>query len=208
MHTLQSIYKNKLVAVIRGATEEEIIPIAKALHEGGVNILEITAETPSVLSLLKRVSYEFGNEVTVGAGSVLDSETARNVIMAGAKFIFAPTVNVETIQMAKRYGVVSIPGAMTPTEILTAYEYGADIIKIFPAGVLGPKYVKDLHGPLPHIPLMPTGGVDLDNIREYFQNGAVAAGVGGSLVDAKKTIDKTALRELTKKAIQFREKIS
>lgn len=207
MNTLQSIYENKLVAVIRGAKEEEIVSIAKALHKGGVNVLEITTETPGVVSLIERVSNEFGEEVTVGAGTVLDPETARAAIMAGAKFIFSPTVNVETIQMAKRYGAVSIPGAMTPTEILTAYENGADIIKVFPAGIMGPKYLKDVHGPLPHIPLMPTGGVDLDNIQAYFENGAIAAGLGSALVNTKQPINDRALHEMTEKASQFRAKV-
>lgn len=207
MDILRSIYENKLVAVIRGAKGEEIISIAKALHEGGVHILEITAETPGVMSLIERLSSEFGDEVTVGAGTVLDAETARAAIMSGARFIFSPTVNVETIRMAKRYGVVSIPGAMTPTEILTAYEHGADLIKVFPANIMGPRYLKDVHGPLPHIPLMPTGGVSLDNIQEYFKNGAVAAGLGSALVDTKKAMDSTALKEITEKASQFRDKV-
>src|SRR5699024_8648066 len=106
--------------------------------------------------------------------------------MAGAEFIFSPTVNPETIQLTNRYGAVSIPGAMTPTEILTAYEHGADVIKVFPANILGPRYLKDVHGPLPHIPLMPTGGIDVKNIKEYFQYGAAAAGIGSSLVDTQK----------------------
>ncbi|HEU5139771.1 MAG TPA: bifunctional 4-hydroxy-2-oxoglutarate aldolase/2-dehydro-3-deoxy-phosphogluconate aldolase [Bacillales bacterium] len=208
MNTIQSIYENKLVAVIRGAKGDDVVQIAKALKSGGVNILEITAETPGVLSLIEQVSSEFGDEVTVGAGTVLDPETARAAIMAGAKFIFSPTVNLETIRMTKRYGAVSIPGAMTPTEILTAYENGADIIKVFPANIMGPRYLKDVHGPLPHIPLMPTGGVNLDNIHEYFQNGAVAAGLGSALVDTKKQVNESTLKELTEKASKFRAKIS
>lgn len=208
MNTIQSIYENKLVAVIRGAKGDDVVQIAKALKSGGVNILEITAETPGVLSLIEQVSSELGDEVTVGAGTVLDPETARAAIMAGAKFIFSPTVNLETIRMTKRYGAVSIPGAMTPTEILTAYENGADIIKVFPANIMGPRYLKDVHGPLPHIPLMPTGGVNLDNIHEYFQNGAVAAGLGSALVDTKKQVNESTLKELTEKASKFRAKIS
>lgn len=203
MKTLQSIYDHKLVAVIRGAEGEEIVNIAEALYEGGVKILEITAETPGFLDMISRISKKFHGEVVVGAGTVLDAETARSAIMAGAEFIFSPTVNRETIQMANRYGAVSIPGAMTPTEILTAYEAGADIIKVFPANILGPKYLKDVHGPLPHIPLMPTGGIDVDNIGEYFQHGAVAAGIGSSLVDTKQTLDEKALHQITEKAAQF-----
>ncbi|HET7626787.1 MAG TPA: bifunctional 4-hydroxy-2-oxoglutarate aldolase/2-dehydro-3-deoxy-phosphogluconate aldolase [Bacillales bacterium] len=207
METLQSIYENKLVAVIRGAKGEEVLAIAKALSNGGVKVLEITAETPGVLRLIEKVANELGDEVTVGAGTVLDPETARAAIMAGAQFIFSPTVNPDTIRMTKRYGAVSIPGAMTPTEILSAYEHGADIIKVFPANVLGPRYLKDIHGPLPHIPLMPTGGVSLENIEDYFANGAVAAGLGSALVNAKQPINEQTLAELTERAKQFHDKI-
>lgn len=210
MNTLQLIYENKLVAVIRGARGKDVVSIAKALKAGGVNILEITAETPGVLSLIERLRSEFGDEVIVGAGTVLDAETARAAIMAGARFIFSPTVNVETIRMAKRYGVISIPGVMTPTEILTAHEYGADIIKVFPARIMGPKFLKDVHGPLPHIPLMPTGGVTVDNVNEYFHNGAVAVGLGSALVNTKQLqpVNEFNLKELTGRASQFRAKIN
>ncbi|HET7580289.1 MAG TPA: bifunctional 4-hydroxy-2-oxoglutarate aldolase/2-dehydro-3-deoxy-phosphogluconate aldolase [Bacillales bacterium] len=208
MNTLQAIMKEKLVAVIRGARGEDVVSIAKALHNGGVHVLEITAETPGVLTLIDRVASELGNDVKVGAGTVLDPETARAAIMAGAQFIFSPTVNVETIRMAKRYGVVSIPGAMTPTEILTAYENGADIIKVFPANIMGPKYLKDVHGPLPQIPLMPTGGVNLDNIGKYLDNGAVAVGLGSSLVNTKQEITASVLQDIEEKARQFREAVN
>lgn len=208
MKILQTIYENKLVAVIRGANKDNIIPVAEALREGGVNILEITAETPGVMSLIEELRSTFSSEeVTVGAGTVLDSETARMAISSGAQFIFSPTTNVDTIQMTKRYGVASIPGAMTPTEILTAYEHGADIIKVFPAGNLGPKYFKDIAGPLSHIPLMPTGGVNLDNVREYFENGAVAAGLGSALVNTKQVINDNVLHDITEKATQFNAKV-
>ncbi|MCP3032904.1 bifunctional 4-hydroxy-2-oxoglutarate aldolase/2-dehydro-3-deoxy-phosphogluconate aldolase [Halobacillus sp. A1] len=194
---------HKLVAVVRGAAGEDVVKIARALHEGGVHIMEITADTPECIDLIRRVSAEFGEDMVVGAGTVLDPETAKAAISAGADFIFSPTVDRETIRMTKRYGVVSIPGAMTPTEILTAYEHGADLIKVFPAGVMGPGYMKDIHGPLPHIPLMPTGGVNLSNVREYFEKGAVAAGLGSALVNTNQTIDDEALNNITKRAQQF-----
>lgn len=208
MDTLQSIYQNKLVAVIRGAKGEDIFSIAEALKKGGINILEITAETPDVVSLIGEVRAQFSDdEVTVGVGTVLDPETARAAIMSGAEFIFSPTGNLETIRMAKRYGVVSIPGAMTSTEILTAYENGADIIKVFPANIMGPRYLKNVHGPLSHIPLMPTGGVNLDNIEKYFRNGAIAVGLGSALVNPKQPVNESTLKELTEKASQFRKKL-
>jgi 2-dehydro-3-deoxyphosphogluconate aldolase/(4S)-4-hydroxy-2-oxoglutarate aldolase len=208
MSVLDQIKGNGIVAVIRGAKAENVMDIVKALQKGGVTTLEITVETPKVLSLIEMVAVEFGDGVIVGAGTVLDPETARAAIMAGAKFIFSPTVNVETIKMTKRYGVVNIPGALTPTEILTAYEQGADLIKVFPANVFGPGYLKDIHGPLPQIPLMPTGGVDLSNVREYIQAGAIAVGLGSSLVKFQKELTDSYLLELTQKAVQFVEQVA
>ncbi|MCM3790112.1 bifunctional 4-hydroxy-2-oxoglutarate aldolase/2-dehydro-3-deoxy-phosphogluconate aldolase [Domibacillus indicus] len=205
MNQLERLKEGKLVAVIRGAQPEQVIPIAQALQEGGIVSLEITADTPKVCSVIEGVKETFGDNIIVGAGTVLDPETARAVIMAGAEFIFSPTVNVETIKMAKRYGVISIPGALTPTEILTAYEHGADLIKVFPAGAMGAGYFKDLKGPLPHIPLMPTGGITLDNIADYFKAGAAAAGLGSALVNPAKLQTEESYKELTKMAQAFSE---
>ncbi|RAK22070.1 2-keto-3-deoxy-phosphogalactonate aldolase [Anoxybacillus vitaminiphilus] len=203
MNLLEQIKENGIVAIIRGAQPENILPIAKALHAGGVKTLEITVETPKVLTLIEQVASEMGDEVIVGAGTVLDPETARAAIMAGAKFIFSPTVNIETIKLTKRYGVISIPGALTPTEILTAYEHGADVVKVFPANMFGPRYLKDVHGPMPHIPLMPTGGVDLRNVAEYIQAGAVAVGIGSNLVNTKKPMDEAYFENLCKTAAEY-----
>ncbi|MFC0470910.1 bifunctional 4-hydroxy-2-oxoglutarate aldolase/2-dehydro-3-deoxy-phosphogluconate aldolase [Halalkalibacter kiskunsagensis] len=205
MTLLKKIEENGLVAIIRGAQPENILDIARALKEGGIKTLEITVETPRVLTLIEQVTAEFGDDLIVGAGTVLDPETARAAIMAGAKFIFSPTVDPETIKMTKRYGVISIPGALTPTEILTAYENGADVIKVFPANAFGPKYLKGVHGPLPHIPLMPTGGVDLTNLEDYIKAGGIAVGLGSSLVNTKQEINEVALQELTNKSKQFVE---
>ncbi|WHZ56125.1 bifunctional 4-hydroxy-2-oxoglutarate aldolase/2-dehydro-3-deoxy-phosphogluconate aldolase [Metabacillus hrfriensis] len=192
-----------VVAVIRGATPESIISIGNALKDGGVTALEITMETPRAASVIEAAAAYFGDEVLVGAGTVLDPETARVAILSGAKFIFSPTVRKETITMAKRYGVISVPGAFTPTEILTAYEYGADLIKVFPADAFGPSYLKNLAGPLPHIPLMPTGGVDLHNTADYMKAGAVAVGVGSTLVNTKKPLTEEALFNMKEKAADF-----
>ncbi len=203
MDTLQRIYENKLVAIIRGVPPHKVIDVAKALHQGGIKTLEITVDTPNVLQVIEQIREEFEDELIVGAGTVLDAETARAAIMAGSQFIFSPTVDIDTIKLTKRYGVVSIPGAMTPTEILTAYENGGDIIKVFPATVLGPTYIKDIKGPLPHIPIMPTGGVNLENISDYFQVGAVAAGLGSALVKKQSSYSQEDLAALTEKAKQF-----
>ncbi|MCP3763808.1 bifunctional 4-hydroxy-2-oxoglutarate aldolase/2-dehydro-3-deoxy-phosphogluconate aldolase [Domibacillus sp. A3M-37] len=203
MNKLEELKQGKLVAVIRGARPDQIVPIARALKEGGIRTLEITVETPKVCDLIEKVKEEFGDDIIAGAGTVLDPETARATIMAGAEFIFSPTVNVETIKMTKRYGTISIPGALTPTEILTAYEHGADIIKVFPADVLGVGYFKNLKGPLPHIPLMPTGGVNLGNLASFLKAGAVAAGLGGSLINPAKLISDEDYAELTETAKKF-----
>ncbi|WP_339061306.1 bifunctional 4-hydroxy-2-oxoglutarate aldolase/2-dehydro-3-deoxy-phosphogluconate aldolase [Tepidibacillus marianensis] len=169
MNVLEQMTKNRIVAVIREASPQNIIPIAHALYQGGIKALEITAETPRITTLIEKVADEFNDEILVGAGTVLDSETAREVIMAGAKFVVSPTTRYETIQMTKRYGVVSIPGALTPNEILTAYEFGADMIKVFPANVVGPSYLKSIHGPFPHIPFMATGELILTTSLTIFK---------------------------------------
>lgn len=208
MDALQTIKNNKLVAVIRNVKESDVISIGEALLEGGIKVFEITADSPNFLYSIERVKSEFGKEVTVGAGTILDPETAKSAINVGAEFIFSPTINIETIKLTKRYGIISIPGAMTPTEILTAFEHGAELIKVFPANIMGPKFIKDVHGPLPQIPLMPTGGVNLDNIQEYFYNGAVAAGLGNALVNTNVTIDKKELLQIRDKAKQYVEIIS
>jgi len=208
MNVIEKINKQKIVAVIRSVKDKDIDSIASALLAGGVSILEITAESPNFISSIKRVKEVFGDKITVGAGTVLDPETANFAIKAGAQFIFSPTVNLETIKMTKRYGVVSIPGAMTPTEVINAYEQGADIVKIFPANVLGPAYLKDIHGPLPHIPLMPTGGINSSNIQEYFLNGAVAVGIGGTLVNANTKFNDDSLYQITEKAAQLVKKVA
>lgn len=202
MNTISRIIDNKIVAIIRGANPNDVLSIAKALHSGGVNVLEITMNSPKALSVIEKLSDELENNVLIGAGTVLDPETARAAIMAGAEFILSPTVNYNTINMAKRYGVVSIPGAFTPTEILAAYENGGDIIKVFPA-TLGPSYIKDILGPLPQIPLLPTGGVDLGNIQRFLQAGAVGCGIGSALVDTKQAVTEDYLHALTEKARQF-----
>ncbi|MGC4376678.1 bifunctional 4-hydroxy-2-oxoglutarate aldolase/2-dehydro-3-deoxy-phosphogluconate aldolase [Fictibacillus sp. Mic-4] len=203
MKALAHILEHKIIAIIRGANPEDVLAISRALKDGGVSILEITLNSPKALSTIEKVADEFGDEVLVGAGTVLDAESARAALLSGAKFILSPTVNRQTIEMTKRYGAVSIPGALTPTEILTAYEHGADIIKVFPANAVGVSYIKDIHGPLPHIPLMPTGGVDLTNIGGYFRAGAVAAGLGSSLVNAKHQVTESYLNDLTEKAAAF-----
>ncbi|MEW9052162.1 MAG: bifunctional 4-hydroxy-2-oxoglutarate aldolase/2-dehydro-3-deoxy-phosphogluconate aldolase [Neobacillus sp.] len=203
MNVIEFIKAHPIVAVIREATPDNIVPIVKALANGGVKVVEITAETPKVMTMIEMVSDELGDQVLVGAGTVLDPETARAAIMAGSKFIVSPSLNVETVKMTKRYGMVSIPGALTPTEILTAYEHGADMIKVFPANAFGPGYVKNIHGPFPYIPLMVTGGINPTNVNEYLGNGALAAGVGSNLVNPKNLLTEADYLTLTEKAREY-----
>lgn len=203
MSTLQQILEHKLIAIIRGANPEDTLKIVKSLYEGGIRVVEITMNSPKALTSIERVSEEFGDRMAVGAGTVLDAESARSALLAGARFILSPTYKEETIRMTKRYGAVSIPAAFTPTEVLEAYESGGDIIKVFPATAVGPKFIKDIHGPLPQIPLLPTGGVDLTNVQEYLEAGAAGLGIGSSLVDTKREINKQYLKELTEKSNKF-----
>lgn len=207
MNVLSEIYKNKIIAIIRGAKPEDVLSIAKALKKGGIRILEITMNSPGALSVIKRISGELGDEMVIGAGTVLDPETTKSALDHGAKFILSPVVDVETIKLTKKYGAVSIPGAFTPTEILNAFEAGGDIIKVFPASSIKPSYIKEIHGPLPQIPLLPTGGVNLDNIKDFNDSGAAGFGIGGSLVNSRETVTKEYLDNLTEKAVKFLKKI-
>jgi 2-dehydro-3-deoxyphosphogluconate aldolase/(4S)-4-hydroxy-2-oxoglutarate aldolase len=207
VNVLSEIYKNKIIAIIRGAKPEDVLSIAKALKKGGIRILEITMNSPGALSVIKRISGELGDEMVIGAGTVLDPETTKSALDHGAKFILSPVVDVETIKLTKKYGAVSIPGAFTPTEILNAFEAGGDIIKVFPASSIKPSYIKEIHGPLPQIPLLPTGGVNLDNIKDFNDSGAAGFGIGGSLVNSRETVTKEYLDNLTEKAVKFLKKI-
>ncbi|WP_430789947.1 bifunctional 4-hydroxy-2-oxoglutarate aldolase/2-dehydro-3-deoxy-phosphogluconate aldolase [Virgibacillus flavescens] len=207
MAVLQKIKENPIVAVIRKADEENIIPIVDALYKGGIKTIEITAETPKVVTLIEKVADVFSDKVVIGAGTVLDPETARAVIMAGAAFIVSPTMNIETIKVSNRYGVVMVSGALTPTEILTAYENGSDMVKIFPADVFGPSYIKSIHGPLPHIPVMVTGGITIDNMNDYLQQGGVAVGVGSNLVNVNTLHSEKDYQRLSEVASKFVNKV-
>lgn len=206
MTALSQILESKIVAIIRGANPKDVLKIAEALREGGVKALEITMNSSNALSVIEEVADKIGDEVLVGAGTVLDAQTARDAISAGAKFIISPTLDIKTIRTTRRYGAISIPGAYTPTEVLNAYSYGGDIIKVFPAS--NAAYIKDIRGPLPQIPLMPTGGVNLDNIQQFHQAGAVAFGIASALADTKQEITDDYLQKLTEKANKFVHAVS
>ncbi|SDH66949.1 bifunctional 4-hydroxy-2-oxoglutarate aldolase/2-dehydro-3-deoxy-phosphogluconate aldolase [Alteribacillus bidgolensis] len=198
-NTIESLQNSPVIAVIRRPPQDKMLDIAEALLAGGVKHMEITMEKPESADLIQQVKEEFGDRALVGAGTVLDEPSAVRAIHTGADFIFSPNLNCDVVRAAKRYGVTSIPGVMTPTEVVSAYEAGADVVKIFPAATLGPGYLKELKGPLPHIPMIPTGGVNASNIQEFIDNGAVAVGVGGSLMD-KQAIEEGNLEKLTQNA--------
>ena len=202
MTNLQQILQYKIVAILRGCTADRVPDIAAALHAGGVRLLEITLNSPGALEAIRQVAATMGDRLLVGAGTVLTPEEAEAAIAAGARFILSPSLDIATIQLTRQLGAVSIPGAFTATEILTAWRNGADIVKVFPASV-GVNYFRDLRGPLPQIPLMPTGGINLDNIRDFQKAGAVAFGIGSALVPAIQDITPAALGQLTAKAAEY-----
>ncbi|MFY2151535.1 bifunctional 4-hydroxy-2-oxoglutarate aldolase/2-dehydro-3-deoxy-phosphogluconate aldolase [Mammaliicoccus sciuri] len=199
--------ETKLIAILRNAKPNDILPIVETLYKAGIRAIEVTMNSPKALQSIELISNEMKDKVVVGAGTVLDAESARLAILSGATFILSPTVDKDTIRMSKKYGAVSIPGAMTPTEILEAYEYGGDIIKVFPTTSLGPEYIKDLQGPLPHIPLLPTGGVSIDNVTDFIEAGAVGVGLGSALVNTKVETNKAYFEELEQKAQAFYNKV-
>jgi 2-dehydro-3-deoxyphosphogluconate aldolase/(4S)-4-hydroxy-2-oxoglutarate aldolase len=174
-----------IIAVVRSPDPSPLVEAISALAEGGITVAEVTLTVPNALSVLKAIKSRMGDRILLGAGTVLDSETCRAAILEGADFIVSPSLNLQVIETTLRYGKVSLPGAFTPTEILTAFQAGADIIKVFPADVLGPAFFKAMKGPLPQIPLMPTGGVDLNTAADFLKAGAVCLGLGSQLVEPK-----------------------
>jgi 2-dehydro-3-deoxyphosphogluconate aldolase/(4S)-4-hydroxy-2-oxoglutarate aldolase len=182
LEILSRLIAGKVVAVVRLDSGDQLIKVAEALKAGGISAIEFTIPTPNSLEMIKQASSHFGDEVLMGAGTVLDPETARAAIISGAQFIVTPAFNPKTIELCKRYGKPIIPGALTPTEILTAWEAGADMVKVFPADTMGPGYIKAILAPLPQIRLVPTGGVSTENAAEFLKAGATALGVGGNLV--------------------------
>jgi 2-dehydro-3-deoxyphosphogluconate aldolase/(4S)-4-hydroxy-2-oxoglutarate aldolase len=201
MSTLSQILEHKIIAIIRGANPADVIKIAEALYAGGIRILEITMNSAQPLTVIKELNDKFGSRMIIGAGTVLDAESAKKAVAAGASFILSPIVDIEVIKIAKSLGVVNIPGAYTATEIYYAYKNGADIVKVFPA--TSPSYLKDITGPLPQIPLLPTGGVTLENIKDFKNAGAVGFGIGSALVNTKQEVTLEYLSKLTAKAQAF-----
>jgi 2-dehydro-3-deoxyphosphogluconate aldolase/(4S)-4-hydroxy-2-oxoglutarate aldolase len=191
------------VPVIRVADSDVAVRVAEAIRAGGAPLLEITMTVPGALDVIKRISQSLGDKVLVGAGTVLDSETARLAILAGAEFIIAPTVDFETIRLCRRYGKIVMPGALTPTEILQAWEQGADFVKVFPADALGgPAYIKAIKAPLPQVDVVPTGGVNFNTAADFIHAGAAAVGVGSGLID-KQIVAAEDWDQLSQKTKEF-----
>lgn len=200
---LNSIVHTGVIPVVRAESADLAIRAIEAIKAGGISVLEITMTVPGAVRVIEQVAAKYGADAIVGAGTVLDAETARACILAGAQFIVSPSLDLETISCCRRYGVAVIPGALTPTEVVTAWQAGADMVKVFPCGAVGgPAYIKALKAPLPQIDLVPTGGVSLKTAADFIKAGAAALGVGTDLVDIK------VLREgqdnvITERARQF-----
>jgi 2-dehydro-3-deoxyphosphogluconate aldolase / (4S)-4-hydroxy-2-oxoglutarate aldolase len=196
---IQTIRDTGVIPVVRAKSADEAMKAIDAIREGGISVLEITMTVPGAVGVIEEVSKRYGTEALVGAGTVLDGETARACILAGARFIVSPSLDVETIAVCRRYGIAVMPGALTPTEVVHAWSAGADFVKVFPAGAVGgASYIKALKAPLPQIELVPTGGVSLKTAADFIKAGASALGVGADLVDLK------ALREGQQKVITER----
>jgi 2-dehydro-3-deoxyphosphogluconate aldolase / (4S)-4-hydroxy-2-oxoglutarate aldolase len=203
---MKIIRETGIVAIVRGIGIDSLFKIAEALREGGVRVIEVTLNTPSAIEMIGELEKEFGAEMLIGAGTVLDPETARAVILAGAKFVLGPTLNLNVSKLCKRYNTVYVPGVLTPTEIISAWEAGAQVVKVFPAGSLGPRYIKELRGPLPQVEMMPVGGVTVDNAAEFIKAGSSALGIGGELVD-RAAVEAGRFELLTEKAHRFIEEV-
>ncbi len=199
---LEKISESGVVAVIRLKDQNKLAKVIEAVRQGGVKCIEITMTVPGAVEIIRSLSVSMPPDVLIGAGTVTSVQNAEDVIAAGAKFVVSPILNLEIIAVCKKHNVACMPGCYTPTEIFTAWNSGADVCKVFPATSLGPKYFKDLAGPFPHIKLMPTGGVTVDNVGEWIEAGAVAVGIGSDLLD-KKAIDEERYEVLTEKAARM-----
>jgi len=196
-----------LIPIVRAQSAEDALLAAEAVLSGGINIAEITMTVPNALRVMERVAEHHGEKVLLGAGTILDPETCRSALLAGAEFIVTPSLDARVIEVARRYSKPCFPGALTPTEIVAAWQAGADMVKIFPCGpVGGPKYIKALKGPFPQIDFVPTGGVNLETTPEFIKAGAAAVAAGSELVDAK-ALREANLEVITSNARKFVEAV-
>ena len=200
---IKQIKDTGLIPVVRATSADEAMRAIDAIREGGVSVLEVTMTVPGAVGVIEQLTKKYGSDVLVGAGTVLDAETARACMLSGAQFVVSPALNLKTIECCRRYGVAVMPGALTPTEVVQAWTAGADFVKVFPAGALGgASYLRALKAPLPHIELVPTGGVSLKTAADFIKAGASALGVGADLVDLKAIRDGQA-SVITERAKQF-----
>lgn len=205
IENLKRIEESGIVAVVRAESSEQALKIAEAVKAGGIQAIEITMTVPGAVEVIRDLAQTYKkNEILIGAGSVLDAETARICLLAGAEYIVSPAFDLETIKLCNRYQKIVIPGAMSVTEVLRAMEAGADVVKIFPAELFGPKIIEAIKGPLPQAPLLPTGGVNLNNVDQWIIAGSFAVGVGGALTGGAKKGD---YDEVKRTAIEFIKKI-
>jgi len=204
--TYQTLVESGVVAVLRGADPDTLIEITDALLAGGVSAIELTADNPEIEAMLEALNSSFDDEITIGVGTVLDAETARMTMLAGAEFVVSPSLHADVIEICNRYGTLVAPGVMTPTEAIQGYEMGADLVKIFPASSLGPGHLSSIKGPYSQIPLMPTGGVDLDNAADYINAGAECVGAGSALVDYE-AAERGEFETITEQARAFTETV-
>lgn len=202
----ERIYEAGVIAIMRADSPDLLLSAAEALLDGGLNAIEVTMTTPGAIDVISEATARFKEEVVFGVGSVLDAETARAAILAGAQFVVGPTLDVGTIALCRRYSVPVVPGAFTPTEIITAWDAGADMVKVFPASFFGPAYLKAVRAPLPQVKLVPVGGVNLDNAAEFIRKGAEVLGVGSSLIN-NQLLAEGRLEEITNRARRFREEV-
>ncbi|WP_059049023.1 bifunctional 4-hydroxy-2-oxoglutarate aldolase/2-dehydro-3-deoxy-phosphogluconate aldolase [Paenibacillus senegalimassiliensis] len=203
---LDQLMNSGIVAVVRRPPRDKVQLITDALVAGGVQALEITVDSEGAFELIPRLKEKYGSRVLVGAGTVMNATVAEQALQAGADFIFSPILDEATIRITQQYGRISIPGVMTPTEIAKGYEWGANVLKIFPGAMLGANYIKEISAPLQGIPMMPTGGVTLHNVGEFIRAGAVAVGLGSSLLD-KKAIAEERYEDITELAQKFKAAI-
>jgi len=202
LEIISAIKKYKICAIIRGAEAEKTAKIAQSLFDGGIRLIEVTFNTDKAIEIIEAIKRTMGDKMYVGAGTVLDQETAKLAINAGAEFILSPSISEGMIKICNRYGKVAIPGIMTPSEAVRAMELGADILKLFPAGELGPGYLKSIRSPLNHIEFIAVGGINLENAKSFMKSGAIGLGIGSSLVDNSLVIN-SKFTELEKRANSF-----
>ena len=192
-----------IVPVVRAASGAEAIAVVEAIRDGGIDVIELTMTVPGAVDVIRELVKDCGDQIVVGAGTILDPETARACVLAGARFVVSPIVDVPTITCCRTYDVPVLPGALTPTEVVRAWQAGASMVKVFPCGAVGgASYVKALRAPLPQIPLVPTGGVSLDNVADFIRAGAAAVGAGADLADVKK-VRAGAAAEVTERARRY-----